>query len=219
MVATFQKIQKSFESRNLRTEMDHLNLCPGVSETEVLPLLSHFVNVNFACIMFLVERVGEDVMYRSRKCELVTQKRGEDLGSSCKELFQSLKLEINNFVKEEAETDDGIEDFLNIELDFQAENDEKGNGMFKNDLKNIKEDSMDCEKKQMLESVEEDIEIRKKSPSTNKSSWICQVCGRIFGQKSTLHNHTKNMHDPPEFEPCHICGKIIKKNGNSIHSH
>merc|ERR1719508_147792 len=171
MVTTFQKIQKSFESGNLRAEMDQLTLCPGVSETEVLPLLSHFVNVNFACIMFLVERVGEDVMYRSRKCELVTQESGGDLCCSCKELFQSLKLEMNNFVKEEAETDDGIEDFLDIELDLKAENDQKHQVANNEDgdemveyLNDIKEDSVDSEKKQKLELSGEDLEIKKKSP-------------------------------------------------------
>jgi len=93
VIASIKSINKSvFEDENIESKLDEINLCPGVSEAKVLPLLSHFGNVNFACIMFLIEMVQKEVIYRSRKCEMVTS---EDLCKSCQETFQGLKLDLS----------------------------------------------------------------------------------------------------------------------------
>ena len=45
-------------------DVSQLYLCPGVLESEVLPLLSQSLSNPLACSMFLIEKVEDQFMYR-----------------------------------------------------------------------------------------------------------------------------------------------------------
>ena len=46
-------------------DVSQLSLCPGVLESEILPLLSQSqVSTTTACAMFLIEKLEEQIVYR-----------------------------------------------------------------------------------------------------------------------------------------------------------
>merc|ERR1719270_2339666 len=51
-----------------------MTLCTGSLETEILPLLTSNVFATEVCIMFYIERIGQQIVYRSRNCPLLLQK-------------------------------------------------------------------------------------------------------------------------------------------------
>eukprot|EP00092_Neocalanus_flemingeri_P020408 GFUD01022108.1.p1 GENE.GFUD01022108.1~~GFUD01022108.1.p1 ORF type:complete len:405 (+),score=105.01 GFUD01022108.1:60-1274(+) len=93
IIATIKSVNKSvFKDENIESKMQKINLCPGLSEAKLMPLLSQFGNVNSACILFFIEMVQGEIIYRSRKCEMVTH---GDLCDSCTDLMQDLKLDLS----------------------------------------------------------------------------------------------------------------------------
>merc|ERR1712020_759380 len=53
-------------------DVSQLSLCPGVLESEILPLLSQSqVSTTTLCAMFLIEKLETGFVYRSRNCQLL----------------------------------------------------------------------------------------------------------------------------------------------------
>merc|ERR1719232_2051782 len=68
-----------------------MTLCTGSLETEILPLLTSSVFATEVCIMFYIEKIGKQVVYRSRNCILVLSKfTREKKCLHCKELNEYL---------------------------------------------------------------------------------------------------------------------------------
>ena len=50
---------------SLGHDLEMMTLCSGILETEILPLLtSSFTSATEACVMFYIDRIGHQVMYR-----------------------------------------------------------------------------------------------------------------------------------------------------------
>ena len=78
------------------TPVSHLSLCPGVRETDVLRLLSQSPATSLACTTFLIEKVSEEIVYRSRHCQLLCRtEEPVDFCSDCHELLDSLKVQVD----------------------------------------------------------------------------------------------------------------------------
>merc|ERR1719282_540910 len=68
-----------------------MTLCTGSLETEILPLLTSSVFATEVCIMFYIEKIGKQVVYRSRNCPLVLPKYTKyNKCHNCQELLDYL---------------------------------------------------------------------------------------------------------------------------------
>ena len=110
------------------TELTHqdvsqLSLCPGVLESEVLHLLSQSpVSNTLVCVMFLIEKLQTDIVYRSRSCHLLFDPRQwEGRCFSCRDLLTDLAL---NAGGEKPDGDPGLTDLMfHNEPDLQDNDD------------------------------------------------------------------------------------------------
>ena len=83
--------------------LSHLSLCPGLNETEVLEILSQSPAASLAFADFLIERVQQRIVYRSRDCRLLFS--CEESGGLCRQCLQirnNLRVQSDN---EEENTD------------------------------------------------------------------------------------------------------------------
>ena len=55
---------QSVDTEDSQSDVSQLSLCPGVLETEVLPLLSQSLSNLLACSLFLIEKVEDQFVYR-----------------------------------------------------------------------------------------------------------------------------------------------------------
>ena len=101
------------------SDVSELSLCPGVLESEVLHLLSQSpVSNTLVCVMFLIEKLQTDIVYRSRSCHLLFDPRQwEGRCFSCRDLLRDLALNADG---EKPEADLGLTDLmLHNEPDLQ----------------------------------------------------------------------------------------------------
>ena len=52
------------DTEDTHPDVSQLSLCPGVLESEVLPLLSQSLSNTLACSMFLIEKMEDQFLYR-----------------------------------------------------------------------------------------------------------------------------------------------------------
>ena len=75
---------QSVDTKDTHHDVSQLSLCPGVLESEVLPLLSQSpVSNSLVCVMFLIEQLQAGVVYRSRNCQLVLDKTSPESRQVC----------------------------------------------------------------------------------------------------------------------------------------
>ena len=55
---------QSVDTEDNQPDVSQLFLCPGVLESEILPLLSQSLSNPLACSLFLIEKVEDQFMYR-----------------------------------------------------------------------------------------------------------------------------------------------------------
>ena len=60
----FVVIQMSSVDRSVGDDLDMMTLCTGSLETEILPLLTSNVFATEVCIMFFIEKIGLNIVYR-----------------------------------------------------------------------------------------------------------------------------------------------------------
>ena len=54
--------------------------------------------------------------------------------------------------------------------------------------------------------------------SPSGKEFVCQKCGKIFGDRSNCRRHIRAMHTHETPEACAICGNVLK-NKNSLMCH
>ena len=60
----FVVMQMSSVDSSVGDDLDMMTLCTGSLETEILPLLTSSVFATEVCIMFYIEKIGQNVVYR-----------------------------------------------------------------------------------------------------------------------------------------------------------
>ena len=67
------------------------DICKGIPEGSIAPFLLSSLSTTELCLMFLIERdrTSKDIVYRSRKCDMITNKT-ETYCQVCKELLNYL---------------------------------------------------------------------------------------------------------------------------------
>ena len=60
----FVVMQMSSVDSSVGDDLDMMTLCTGSLETEILPLLTSNVFATEVCIMFYIEKIGQQVVYR-----------------------------------------------------------------------------------------------------------------------------------------------------------
>ena len=133
---------QSVDIKDSHQDVSQLSLCPGVLESEVLQLLSQApVSNTLVCVLFLIEKLQEEIVYRSRNCHLLCDpRRREGRCFSCRDLLSDLRI---NASEEKPGDDLGFTDLI-------YQNDDEDNINCSDDgpayfLKNIKSETQNVE--------------------------------------------------------------------------
>ena len=110
---------QSVDTKDIHHDVSQLSLCPGVLESEVLPLLSQSpVSNSLVCVMFLIEKLQADIVYRSRSCQLLYDpRRWKGRCFSCGDLLNDLRINADG---EKSDGDLGLTDLI-----FQSDNEDE----------------------------------------------------------------------------------------------
>ena len=102
---------QSVDIKDSHQDVSQLSLCPGVLESEVLQLLSQApVSNTLVCVLFLIEKLQEEIVYRSRNCHLLCDpRRREGRCFSCRDLLSDLRI---NASEEKPGDDLGFTDLI-----------------------------------------------------------------------------------------------------------
>ena len=169
-----------------------LALCPGLLETELLELLSQSPTTSLACIMFLIERVEEDICYRSRDCQLLHDKKlSGELCESCQDLLDSVKGEEKPLKVEQVSKVEEEEVEMENDPEFTPSDD-------------CDDDDSEAEMGEIKKPSVTVIRFRKeKSPKIKKISnrnrpqetmKDCDQCGKKFRSWRKLKRHQLEVH-------------------------
>ena len=176
--------------------LSHLALCPGLTETEVLEILSQDDTRSLACSMFLIERVEEDILYRSRDCQLLHDKKlSGKLCESCHELIDKLQVsnndgERNQNLKVEHESEEKEEEVIDDDPDFDppdecVDHDSENEA----DTKEVKKPTVIRFRKKEPQKPQKPREPRE--PEKRKE---CDQCGQKFRSWKKLKRHQLGDH-------------------------
>jgi len=239
LVINFQIIKKDLFASELFTKFDEFHICPGILETEILPLMSNFVNANLACVMFFIERINDQVFYRSRNCQLVYQEKSSKLCKACEDLFKNLFDLFKNLqesptmdaVKMEVEPDQDVFEPNDNDYDTHYDYDnsyenvalkKEKKDVIKNDIpsQSLKfetqwtpDDSDNDDEESFLPGID-----TQKKKNGKKRNHECNVCEKTFVTRKRFLNHCLTHHkDDPSF--CEIIERLKQESGNKNRIH
>ena len=78
---------------------DVLKYCYGVSESQIMPVLLTSLTTTEVCLMFLIQKCGNGIFYKSRKCEMEID-GNENCCQKCRDLLNNLIHLYNTFVSQ-----------------------------------------------------------------------------------------------------------------------
>ena len=236
-VLNFQVIKKDLiPEEDLLSKFHDFHLCPGILESEILPLMSNFVNANLACVMFFIEKICDQVFYRSRNCQFVYQESSSKLCKPCEDLFQNLFDLFRNLqetpsidtVKMEVEPDQDVFEPNGSQYDNHYDNSHESVLLKKEKKDVVKSDVPSQSFKFETEWTPEDSdneqeELFQDSYQNNrknekKSNHECYVCEKAFVTRKRFLNHCLTQHrDDPSFSDVIEKLKSESINKNRIH--
>ena len=209
-------------------DVSQLSLCPGVLESEILPLLSQSLSNTLVCVMFLIEKLEDHIVYRSRSCYLLNdQRQHRGICLSCQELLSYIKTNADSEtlvsvgdLTFDAEVEDGYNDPPDFVEDLEAKaetNTDWGEPVVMRE--ELIEESQS--KEEVCRDQHEDYLGSKKAKPRDqkKKSVFCHYCPRSFISQKLLVNHANKQHGlnlpPPvrEFEmmKCPFCEERFVK--------
>ena len=202
------------ECRNIIDDLQKSHFCSGIREEIILPYLSSSESPSLPTSVFLVERLGEAVVYRNRKCSYLT----EDVDGSQCELCRELLREVSQGEgsgggpgHEQTLTDtrhDGHNTEAPLHCPFcEVKFDKQNISRLRSHLRKSHRDKRSDPSWRSIVSAE-------------KLELTCCFCGKHYSSLSCLEQHERLMHsDQVEMESCHICGKVFKKGGSTLWGH
>jgi len=236
LVVNFQTIRKDlFPNGDLLSKLDEFHLCPGILESEILPLMSNFVNANLACVMFFIERISDQIFYRSRNCQLVYQEQSSKLCKACGDLFKNLidlfrnlqETPIIDSVKMEVEPDQDMFE-SNIEHDTFYDNSYEIDSFKKEKKDIVKNDVPSHNFKFETEWTPDDSDndyddstdgaYKQDRKNGKRSHHECDICEKTFVTKKRFLNHCMIQHkDDSSFNEVIEKLKFESNNKKRIH--
>eukprot|EP00092_Neocalanus_flemingeri_P023270 GFUD01025231.1.p1 GENE.GFUD01025231.1~~GFUD01025231.1.p1 ORF type:complete len:537 (-),score=94.34 GFUD01025231.1:84-1655(-) len=227
IIVSIDSLEKlKLKGDDILKSLSQISVCPGVAENEVLPLLSNFGNVNIATVMFLIEKEGTEVVYRSRECEMVRMDKKEKLCVSCRDLFLSLDQDFSvikseplndpciefEMIMEESDPQIIPEDIFKVKIIDEGINRKSfENSSEKDELKrfscNICSKTYSTIKilKQHLTKSSCDGSPKKKTFHNNSVKYHCKLCSNKFKFEHTLALHCKKSHNVGYLKDCPFC--------------
>ena len=249
-VTTFNPAQK-FTTKNVQEfctifqDLKKSQFCPGIKEGALLPYLNNDpAQSAVLTAVVLIERVEQDIVYRSRECKYLM---GEDSGGrdqcqSCSELFENTSGGLSSGNKTNHFQEASLhlhpitygcqlceETFSQLESLEQHNLTEHQVNAETSSSSTIKCPFCDLvfnqEKHQRLKShVKKHHRDRKKEEAwktvLSSPKITCSLCGKNYSSLSCLEQHERLMHSARvEVESCYICGKTFKKGGSTLWGH
>lgn len=206
---------QSVDTKDPHHDLSQLSLCPGVLESEVLQILSHSpVSNTLVCVMFLIEKLQKEIVYRSRSCQLLYDRSPyQGICSFCYELLNDLKTnaEANRDLEYQQQIEACDEEppdfFRNEEFEAKAEPtaDEEVKPVVIKIMKeeavkesqSDEEDNRDQDEDYVVSQPVKAGKSKKSShdwPTQKKKSFSCPECPRRFVSQKFLLNHADKHH-------------------------
>ena len=205
LLVSFQPLQMTkFKNGPILNIMKQTKLCAGVLENNILPFLSDFTNGNFACIMFLIEKIGNEVIYKSRDCEVILTEGNEKLCASCDDLFQSLETNLH----EETSTELNKTEIEKMDIKMEEE---------KSSFPKVKAKVQEANEKNLDKG-----NVQKHKLSRGIScQHFCTLCSKKFRYANALAFHCKKAHKTGYLMKCPFCAENfeISETMQNIYDH
>ena len=221
-------------------DVSELSLCPGVLESAVLPLLSKSeVSPTTFCQRFFIEKLEEQIVYRSRKCLMLYNIELRGVCLSCSDLLNDLKKEFlpvknepNNSLVEGKVVHEEKELFCNenyFDDDNAFENEEEDEATDSDP--NYEPTSEDVEAvqptvisilKRDSSELSSDVCLPKKRKGKAESrlvdgEYLCDKCDYKSSKLDNLQYHIKTQHGGESHQCDHCEYKTVHKSNLNIH--
>ncbi|XP_023336568.1 uncharacterized protein LOC111707663 isoform X4 [Eurytemora carolleeae] len=207
------------------SRFESLNICSGVDEARILPLL----NSNQHIALFTIHQVKGVFRYKTRKCRGIAEQG--TLCSSCQQVFCNI-FHLNSGEEDEKYSEENnseeLEDLISdCELPkrrrfsckhcIRVFNSLKSLEIHLRNIKNRTTSKSSQEEEQEDERLLPGLEINYKTKADSKKitsietscqRFNCHICGKIFKASSTLWGHIKT-HENGNFI-CTICGASFR---------
>jgi len=162
----------------LESQKVTINVCPGIQESSIIPILLSSLSATELCLMFLIERDKtnqQNIIYRSRTCDLVVNDGSCCI--ACNALFDNLNHFHSIHMKKPCE-------LFHKESSSPVQN----KNIRTNDFGNI------------TLTLFKDTEAEKKVDDKETNFRNCEECGELFSDKRALARHSKFEHEKLELE-------------------
>ena len=231
ILITIQSLHFSqLKTANILHTLSRKEFCPGAVENKVnlpKPKLANILD------KLLIEKMGKEVVYRSRECEMILIEEEEKLCYSCRDLFKSLGI---NLPVAEEETQKNVFEVVPHEIEslnfLESETclEQPLYGPEKNivmeEVFHSSDHSDDIGGREGINPDNEDVRIlnldqdegmrnsqhfpRESELAENKvpmkqSHITCNLCPRRFKKETALATHFKKIHNSGYLKKCPFC--------------
>ena len=198
---------------------DDYDFCYGISEDTILPILLSSLSTTEVCLMFLIQKCGPDIRYKSRSCKMKVNVN-VDLCEQCKNLLNNLIHFHHVYLKQSCSQFSSAAKSLLLGVDnLKTINDDDENKVNQSSIADVAKPV--ATNIQTFENQEDNINILKNKPKqlvlnqitdkegvSNDTDLRNNMAGndnRIFNLKKARINTYKE-----EYFSCDYCGELLR---------
>ena len=175
---------------NHNTDLSPMMLCSGVAENTLDQLISSTDNVMNVINNILIEKDGENILYRSRNCQQLSE---SNQCSDCSEL-SSQRLELENLG-------------YDVQMSSSAHDDSNSDDYMNKDDEDLLK--LEVDEEQTNECPKESVVIGFKK--VDEPKYECPECGKKIKSEFLFFKHLEEMHDLDYLQARRIKLKPISK--------
>ena len=188
-------------------DLSQLSLCPGVLESKVQDTVSELLINNLGNI--IIEKVEDNVVFRSRSCLLLSDHEKAGICESCKLLFNDLKIDLTHFKTETAileEEKDGMDYDLVSENGSDVARQADSDVDFDQEGTKAEPTVIRIMKRGISETQNDTANKKKRQYKLEGVHYYCDQCEFKATSKVGIRQHVKNKHEGVSY-PCNQCSK------------
>ena len=208
---------QSVDIKDSHQDVSQLSLCPGVLESDVVVTSSSITK-------FLIEKVEDEIVYRSRDCFLLFSKEETgQLCQFCQDVFRDIKVDTDIKYDEEEKFAllNSFQQFVSNDYEAELESDHFEEPDVKTDpMYEVKEKTKPKvlkKKKKVTKKDNEDpsCEPGEAEKKKKKFPYECEYCPERFTSKQALQKHLNHQHPELKQDKCPFCEEMIGKYSRS----
>ena len=194
-------------------EDEEIKFCYGVLESQIMPMLLSSLTTTEICLMFLIQKSGKDVYFKSRNCVMEIDGNG-NCCQKCVDLLDNLTHFHHLYLKQSCSqyTDSNSKEMHQMNAYGRKLKMEPKNELNSENIKSIEYDDVESPTctpcGEICPSIEEFSKHRsqcRKYGKTlkivkTKNNYTCDTCGEVFNSSKLYDRHLKCTH-------CEVCGE------------